>query len=363
MAIKRSKFPGDKVRIKDIARVAKVSVGTVDRVIHNRGGVSLDNQQRIEKILSRMDFKPNKMAQLLAIKNDYKLAVLLPESTYGEYWLDVIKGIGRAEEEVVDFRVRVEILQFNQYDIASFSKAAQELQKLNPDGVLMAPFFKREVLKLTRVLEDRNIPFVFIDSNVDGINSLAYYGPRSYQSGYVAAKMMMSNLEKSSTILLVGNAVGSNQTAKREEGFLAYLEKYSLEADYKILRVDLHADDDSRNEAQLAELFRKNHNIRGIIMFNSRIHCVADFLEKHKLKNIRAIGYDLLDRNVRFLKNGVVECIIAQRPQLQGYYGLMALAKYLAFNETVTAPVCYMPIDILLKENIDDYKVYPFDVD
>ncbi|MDR3366989.1 MAG: LacI family DNA-binding transcriptional regulator [Prevotellaceae bacterium] len=365
---KKLAFPENRIRIKDIAVLANVSAGTVDRVIHNRGGVAPENKKRIEDILNKLNFKPNKMARVLAIKKDYRLVVLLPQAVQGDYWWDVIKGIKRAEEEVSDYRVKTEILQFNQYSIESFATQTQRLLEINPDGVLMAPFFRREVLQLTKVLEERSIPVVFVDSNVESVSCLAYYGQQSHQSGFVAAKIMLSNLEPSSTVLMVhmlreGNeASGSNQTAKREEGFLAYIEKYSLDSTYQLIRVNLHANDDSGNEEQLDEIFRQNQNIRGIVMFNSRIYRIADFLEARKIRNIRIIGYDLLERNVHYLKNGMVECLIAQRPQLQGYYGLTALARHLAFHQP-SKPVCYMPIDILFKENISDYKVYPFDVD
>lgn len=365
---KKNTLSDDKIRIKDIAVLADVSAGTVDRVIHNRGGVAPESKKRIEDILTKLNFKPNKMARVLAIKKEYRLVVLLPEAVQGDYWWDIIKGIKRAEEEVADYRVKTEILQFNQYSMESFATLAQRLLEVNPDGVLMAPFFRREVLKLTKELEEHSIPVVFIDSNVESVSCLAYYGQQSHQSGYVAAKIMLSNLEPSSSILLVhmlregSEAIGSNQTAKREEGFLAYIEKYSLESYYRLIRVNLHAENDSGNEAQLEEIFRQNQNIRGIIMFNSRIYRIADFLEKRKIRNIRTVGYDLLERNVQYLKSGMVECLIAQRPQLQGYYGLTALARYLAFHQP-SKSVCYMPIDILFKENINDYKVYPFDVD
>lgn len=355
----------EKLRIKDIAVLAKVSPGTVDRVIHNRGGVSTESKKRIEKILNDMNFKPNKMAQLLAIKKDYKLIALLPESHAGDYWWDILRGIKRAQEEVADYRVKVEVIYFDQYSVGSFEDVAYAMLDKNPDGVLLAPFFRREVLRLTKDMEEHSIPFVFVDSNVDGVNSLAYYGQQSHQSGYLAAKLLLSKLEEDSTVLLLhmlrGSSTGANQTLKREEGFMSYVEKYSLESLHNIMRVDIHAENSDSNYAVLDEVFTKHPKIRGAITFNSRIHRFAEYVESRKVKNVRVIGYDLLERNVRYLKNGMVEILIAQRPQLQGYYGLMALVKHLVINQSVK-PISYMPIDILMKENINDYKVYPFDV-
>ena len=49
----------ERVRIKDIAKMADVSVGTVDRVIHGRSGVSESSRKRVEEILKQLDYQPN----------------------------------------------------------------------------------------------------------------------------------------------------------------------------------------------------------------------------------------------------------------------------------------------------------------
>ena len=90
-------------------------------------------------------------------------------------------------------------------------------------------------------------------------------------------------------------------------------------------------------------------------MFNSRVYQVADYLQKKNLKLDALVGYDLLQKNVECLKNGEVNYLIGQRPAgLQGYCGIKALCNHVVFKKPVTA-VKYMPIDILMKENIDFY--------
>ena len=54
-----------KFTIKQIADMAGVSRGTVDRVIHNRYGVKPDVKERVEKILTEINYKPNVIAQAL----------------------------------------------------------------------------------------------------------------------------------------------------------------------------------------------------------------------------------------------------------------------------------------------------------
>ena len=48
-----------KIRIKDIAQMAGVSVGTVDRILHNRGNVSESARIAVETVLKKVDYKPN----------------------------------------------------------------------------------------------------------------------------------------------------------------------------------------------------------------------------------------------------------------------------------------------------------------
>ena len=44
--------------IKDVARLAGVSIGTVDRVVHNRGKVSAHNQQAVQSAIDSLGYRP-----------------------------------------------------------------------------------------------------------------------------------------------------------------------------------------------------------------------------------------------------------------------------------------------------------------
>jgi len=75
----------ERIRIKDIAKLANVSVGTVDRVIHGRSGVSEASKKRVEEILKQLDYQPNMYASALASNKRYAFACLLPQHEEGEY--------------------------------------------------------------------------------------------------------------------------------------------------------------------------------------------------------------------------------------------------------------------------------------
>ena len=95
----------ERVRIKDIAAMAGVSVGTVDRVIHGRSGVSAESKLRVEKIREQLNYQPNMYASALASNKKYRFACLLPQHEDGEYWSDVERGIQQAIQTYSDFHV------------------------------------------------------------------------------------------------------------------------------------------------------------------------------------------------------------------------------------------------------------------
>ena len=182
----------DKIRIKDIARLANVSTGTVDRVLHNRGEVSAKSREKVEKVLKEINYQPNIYASALALKKRYTFVTLLPESNEGEYWSDIKKGVDQAAHEFLDLNISVEQIFFNQYDSTSFEKAIETVLKLTPDAVLLAPIFKEQSISLAKQLEIQEIPYVLIDSDMEEIHSLAYFGMDSLQSGYLAAKSALA---------------------------------------------------------------------------------------------------------------------------------------------------------------------------
>lgn len=132
------------IRLTDIARLANVSVGTVDRVIHNRGRVSEENVRRVKEIMKQVNYKPNLIARSLAVKKPCHLIALIPEFCTGNYWSAMEYGIRRAEEELESFGVKVTILTFDQYSRTSFEQTASHLLDMPDtiDGVIVGTLFK-----------------------------------------------------------------------------------------------------------------------------------------------------------------------------------------------------------------------------
>jgi len=347
-------------RIKDIAELAGVSTGTVDRILHKRGKVSIEAKEKVDKVLKEIDYHPNLIARSLALKKKYHFITVTPEYQPGEYWEMLHVGIDKAEKELFSYNVDIERLSFNQYDKSSFDELSRSIVEKDCQGVVIATLIKESVLELTRELDKKEIPYVLIDAQLDETNYLAYYGTHSYDSGYIAGRLLWDNLHPGEDLavfrfLRKGN-FSSTQVTNREEGFLSYLKEKGHHG--KVISVPLHAEDDTYNKELIHELLHENRQIKKGIIFNSRAYLIADYISQDPLgEGFRLIGYDILDANVEYLNKGVITHLLAQRPEVQGVNSVMALFRHLVLKEEVNR-INYMPLDILMKENISYYNNY-----
>lgn len=344
-----------KARIKDIAQLAGVSIGTVDRVLHNRGEVAEKTKINVQKILKETNYSPNVMAQVLKLKKRFHLVSLLPEPTEDDsFWLKHPIGMVRAIEELEPFPVTLTQVTFDMWDEEDFQKKTLQVLDHKPDGVLLAPIFKSESISFCSRLIRGKIPFVFVDGFIENTEFLAYTGENIYQSGRVAGQLIDMVTPENNDILVVNIARNIQNVLhlnNRSQGFLNYFEKSGRNNGKK---VNLNIPDPSPESIRIAidKVFGENPHIGSIFISGSKSHLIASYLEEQGFKSINLIGYDLLEINVKYLKSGITKFLIGQRPEEQTYKGIKKLFEFLSLNK-IPEKMEYLPVDIVTSENVD----------
>jgi LacI family transcriptional regulator len=344
------------VGVKEIARRAKVSIGTVDRVLNNRTGVSMKTKAKILEIIKELNYQPNILARRLASKKSLNIAVLIPfSSEETEYWDAPLSGITEAEAEVKPYGIHIEKYFFDQNDKRTFLKQTELILSKRPDGILMAPMFMEESSAFVDNCKQFNIPYVFINSDIPDHNSLCYIGPDLRQSGSLGAHLVNYLVAAKDQILIVNISKeidNLHHLLRKEEGFMDYFKRHGHQN--PIIKLDIRDTDYLSIKAELTKIISKN-KVKAIYVTNSRVSSVARYLEESATEGIKLVGYDFLKDNVEFLKNETIEFLISQKPKEQGYRGIITLYNYLV-HSAVIDKTYYMPIDILTKENYLFYR-------
>ncbi len=348
----------ENIRIKDIAARAGVSVGTVDRVLHERPNVSKTAREKVEKALEEMDYQPNVYASALAYNKDYTFYCIIPMHESEAYWDEIEEGVKADIERRRDFHLSLKILYYERFNGKSFQEATNECLKAKPDGVIVVPAKLELTQAFTEKLTEQSIPFILLDSYLPDLKPLAFYGQDSFQSGYFAARMLMLIAHEEKEIMLMKQLkdghIGSKQQNNRETGFRHYMRDHFPKI--AITEVNLPLGSSREEFAKILEDFFSTHpHVHHCITFNSKAHLVGEFLLRTNRRNVQIMGYDMVPKNAECVRQGSISFLIAQHAYMQGYACVDTLFQAIVLRKEVQ-PVNYMPIELLTRENIEFYR-------
>ncbi|QTD36923.1 LacI family DNA-binding transcriptional regulator [Polaribacter batillariae] len=336
--------------IKDIAELAGVSKGTVDRVIHNRGKVSTKALEKVNAVLNEIDYQPNLLARSLKNTKEYHICIIMPDYNEDAFWLPCFEGIQEAIAEFSSFGIFIEPFFFNTNDVQTFINVNKKVLKLSPNAVLLTPLFYKETTKIVNSYAAANIIVSKFNNQLETENTKNFVGQDLFKSGRIAASLMKILIPKNANIAIIhidedfNNAIHMQE---KEKGFRNYF--YELEnSSYQITTYSAK-NADLKNK--LRYIFNISKNLAGIFVTTSKTYKVAEFTKE---KNIKIIGYDLLDENIRYLKNNHIDFLIHQNPKKQVYLGLNYLVEHLLFGKEIPAK-SLLPIDIINAENLESY--------
>ncbi|MCX6239600.1 MAG: LacI family DNA-binding transcriptional regulator [Bacteroidia bacterium] len=344
------------IRIMDIAEKAGVSIGTVDRVLHDRGEVSVETRDKILKIIRDFDYRPNILASSLASKKVTTFASLIPWAADKDaFWSKPQEGIDKAINQLQQYGIRLQQFYFNMEDPETFTIEAEKILELSPDGILLAPWAKRESLKFTQELDRKAIPYVFIDSNMKEANPISFIVQNSVQSGYLAAKLIDYGIVPQSNILIIHitkDLQNANHLLLREKGFFDYFETVKNKC-HRIVKIEVPP-----NEIEIVKKLKacilEEKSIDAVFVTNSKVNLVAGFFDQLNNRP-KIIGYDLIPKNIDLLLNSKIDFLLNQNPESQGYVATNLLFDQIVRKEKVKKEN-YTSIDIITKENIEYYS-------
>jgi LacI family transcriptional regulator len=335
--------------VNEIAKLAGVSIGTVDRVLHKRGRVSKETIEKIEAIIKQYEFTPNIIARQLKRNRLYLFSALIPRRDQDAgYWGQIIEGIERAAREIKPLGVETEIVEFDRYDPAAFEKLSSSIIENESDGILIAPIMPKMTRLFIEKLREKETPFVFVDTDIPETKPLCVIGQNPYNGGYLAGRLLhlFAKPHESLPAAVLNFHSEDYNTTQRRDGFLSYAKEKNLAvivqeySDYKGAEISTE---------EIAEFLNKHPDLGGIFITNSLAHLVVEALSLSK-RSLLVVGYDLISENRRLLLEGRISAIISQRPEEQGKEAVHTLFNSIVIGQAVENRK-EIPMDVYIREN------------
>lgn len=179
--------------IKEVAKSAGVSVGTVSNVLNGLDTVSEANREKVEDAIKSLNFRPNKIAASLSKKRTGNIGVILPDIS-SPFYSDLIKGISETFENN-GYNI---FLSGSNDNIEKETKLINDLMAQWVDGIIIVPVYSRETEP--SILAESSVPVVLVNREIKGLN-LDIVVFNNFAGAYEATNYLIANNHKKIAIL------------------------------------------------------------------------------------------------------------------------------------------------------------------
>ena len=338
------------VTIKDIAKAANVSRGTVDRALNDRGGVNPDVAARIKSIAADMGYKPNTIAKALATRsNPVRLGVIL-NSIGNPFWDKVIDGINSAYDNLSDFGISMEIRKMRGYDQDRQLHELEHLKEKGINGLVITPISTPKVRDALNELIRSGVQVVCCNLDIDDVAYQAYVGCDYFCSGQTAGAIIGMTTHGDSNLGIITSSHGLYFHEMRVKGCTSVLKNYP---NIHITDYAEAEDDEEVSYNEVKKMLLKNEKIDTLYFVTGGttggLRAIHDL---HMENRLRVFTFDQIPAVIENLKSGLVIATIDQQPFVQGATSVRMLFEAIMTKQIPTRRQVFTELNIKNRYNI-----------
>ncbi|MFC2084792.1 LacI family DNA-binding transcriptional regulator [Bacteroidota bacterium] len=272
--------------LKDVAKLAGVSVATVSRVINNTGKVKSATRKRVYKAIKDLDFKPSRVAQRLRLRNGMrKLIGLIVPDIQNPFYVELLRGV---EDMCYANDYAVYMCNFAQ-DERKERMYLDIMQTESVDGLILAPFDEKDEKVISMV--KNGLPVVCVDRGITDVDvDMVVVDNR--EGAFNAVELLIIKGHK--RIAYISGLPNIPTSMQRKRGYEEALEKYGIPVNDEFIKFGDSKHDSGKNLTE--ELLNLKLRPTAIFTGNNLITLGAlETIHKNGLRipdDIAIIGFD-----------------------------------------------------------------------
>lgn len=336
--------------IKEIANLAGVSRGTVDRVLNNRGSVNPETARKVKEIAKSLDYTPNPAGLALAAqKKRWKIGVIL-FSAENPFFLQVLEGINEKAKDLSTYNCTVIVKQIP-FGVEEQLRALDELMAEEVAAIAMTPYNDERIRVYIDKLYEQNIPVVTFNTDIEHSKRIAYVGSNYTQSGATAAGLLRLMTQGDVSVGIVTGSSNILCHTERIVGFTHTLAPYKDR--FHMIEIIENHDDEIESYEQTTKLLQAHPEINALFFAAGGVYGGCRAVSSLGLEGkISIVAYDMVPTTKDLVERGIISATICQQPELQGSQPLAILFDYLTTGKLPEEELNYVAIDIRIQENM-----------
>lgn len=337
------------VTIQQIAELAGVSRGTVDRALNHRGRIAPEVEERVWRIADELGYavkakkKEQDKGRVLA-----RIGVVT-QLARASFMTEINRGIKKAGEELAERGVEVLVREVVSVDAGEQLKAIEDLVECGIDGLAVMPVESEDIrMRINELAENEKIPVVTFNSDIVGIKRSCFVGMDNKKSGRAAAGLLGMLTRGKGKILIITGSFGNPVNNFRVDGFVEELKNSYPELE--IAGVQGSFDEAEEVQRIIESMMMAVSGISGILVVSGGQAGVGKAFETLKLdRRPYVVIYDQTPKNEKALREDTVDFLIDQNGYVQGYRPPNILADMILKGRKPEEEYLYTDIKIMTK--------------
>jgi LacI family transcriptional regulator len=340
----RNKPPG----IREIAESLGISIGTVDRALHDRPGINEETRRRILQRAEVLGYRPNLAARFLSSQTQLRIGVNLPREIASFFDL-VREGILDEVRSVETSHVKVVLRSYRGLGDGE-EEALAEAVADDLHGLIMVPGQPVVLAPLLKKAADGGLPVVCVNTDAPEVEHLATVCVDSLTTGLLAGELMGRFLAGKGGVMVVTGQLSTIDHAQKVAGFRRALSEMWPQLRLRAV-VEAH-DHEGEAHEKSREVLTSTPDIAGIYVSTVNSIPVLKAIEDLGLAGrATVITSDLFPALGPFIESGKVAATLYQRPSMQGQLAFQILYRFLV-DGVRPRPVTRMAPHIVMKGNL-----------
>jgi LacI family transcriptional regulator len=340
-----------------IADLAGVSRATVDKVIHNRPGVSESVREQIKNIIIETNYKPVHVRKhLKEDKPQTRIAVIMPE-LQNSFMRNVKAGMDTSYLEYQPYGLYIDYYYNNGYDPQQTIAILTHLKEIPVSGIALHTVNNPQICQLINEFTDRGVPVFTFDMDLPDSKRTCFIGEDPYRIGQIAASLLCKSIDRDSEIAILTSSQKVRPCELRIKGFTAYVEKYAPDA--RVVSIEETLNQHALTYQKTYALLNRFPNLKGIWNCAGHSEDMAQaVIDSGKKDQVKLISLFFTPEIIHLIKEGIIEYTLGQTPYKLGKLIIKSLYEYLTSpSPDISAPSnIWTPVYIGCDANIDTFE-------
>jgi LacI family transcriptional regulator len=344
-----------KLTIRQIAEKANVSRGTVDKILHDRPGVSDSVRKSVRQIIDEYGYTPNKVAKaLVGIQKPIVFAAIMPHIANLDF-AAVKSGMDEAMESLVDWGVKTDYYFTENANSKEVCALLDYLLLQKIDGVAIRTFQDEDICRKLRVFIEKGIPVLTFDSDIKDIDRFCFVGEDLPKGGRIGASLISKLLNGSGEVVVFTGYFNVHSNQLRVDAFCSTMKE--KHPGIKVVEVVETLDQQPIAYKRALEILEKYPNLKGIVNVAGCTKAIATALIDAKKDHIiRMISFTVAPDVVELINRGVIDFTIGISTHKKGILAINTLFNYVFHHENPPSDYLMVPLYIGIEETLDVFE-------